>query len=155
MKRFDILKTIQLMIMLLLTAAALFTVFRNEELYGLIASNAGVRLLSFLLWLGLGLSFIFLFIDFNSYAGIKRENAELDHAIYADALTGIANRYSVDTYLAAYLNKPLPPDMGCVTYELTSLGEINARSGNEAGDEAIQIFSDILKNAAQGVCFIC
>ena len=46
---------------------------------------------------------------------------ELDVAIYSDALTGIANRYSVDVYLGRFLNKPLPEDIGCVTIDLTNL----------------------------------
>ena len=154
MKRFDTLKTIQLVILAVLTVAALAAVFTDPSLYALIASDRGVRLLGILLWLVLGLSFVFLFIDFNSYAGLKRENTELDHAIYSDALTGIANRYSVDTYIAEYLNKPLPSDMGCVTIDLTNLGQINEAHGHEGGDAAIQAFSDILKNASSGVCFI-
>lgn len=43
--------------------------------------------------------------------------------------------------------------MGCVTLELTSLGEINAARGHSGGDAAIRDFSEILIGAANGVCF--
>lgn len=154
MKRFDILKTIQLILLIVLTGAALLAVFRNPVLYSRIASDADVRLLAMLLWIALGLSFAFLFYDFNSYSELRRENTELDHAIYSDALTGIANRYSVDTYIGAWLNKPLPEDMGCITLELTNLGAINTLLGHAGGDAAIRLFSEILLQASSGVCFI-
>lgn len=154
MKRFDLLKTIQLAIMAVLTVAALITLLRDRELYAMAASHPGIRFLCILLWLALGISFGFLFYDFQSYAGLKRENTELDNAVYQDALTGVANRYSVDTYIGAFLHKPLPEDMGCITMELTNLGEINKQKGHEGGDAAIRSFSEILAGAAEGVCFI-
>ena len=154
MKKFDIFKTVQLVLLAALTLAALFIVLRDPVLYAQIAEDPHVRRMCLILWLLLGLSFICLFYDFTSYADMKRENTELDHAIYSDALTGIANRYSVDVYLERYLNKPLPPDMGCVTLDLNSLKEINAVSGHAGGDEAIQAFAAILQKSASGVCFI-
>jgi diguanylate cyclase (GGDEF)-like protein len=154
MKRFDRLKTIQMVILIVLTCIALFTIIRDVDLYRLIASDPHVRRICIILWIALGISFVFLFYDFNSYANLKRENMELDHAIYSDALTGIANRYSVDVYLGQFLNKPLPKDMGAITLDLTNLGEINSRLGHVGGDAAIQAFSEILQNAASGACFI-
>ena len=154
MKRFDRIKTIQLIILIALAAAALVTILRSPELYHMIASDPQVRALCVILWLVCGLSFLFLLYDFNSYTGLKRENMELDNAMYSDALTGIANRYSVDVYIGQYLNKPLPRDMGCVTVELVNLAEINGRLGHSGGDAAIQAFSEILQGAATGVCFI-
>lgn len=154
MKRFDVFKTIQLVFLGGLTLAALYTVLRDPVLYAKIAEDPHVRRLCLILWLLLGVSFVSLFYDFSSYADMKRENTELDNAIYSDALTGIANRYSVDVYLGQYLHKPLPPDMGCITLDLHSLQEINAASGHAGGDEAIQAFAEILQKAASGVCFI-
>ena len=154
MKRFDIIKTIQLLLVILLAAAALLVIFRDQELYAMIADNPSVRLLAILLWLVLGLSFLFLLYDFNSYAGMKRENIELDNALFSDALTGIANRYSVDVYIGQYLNQPLPENMGCITLELTSLAAINEQKGHAGGDQAIQTFSEILQNASQDGFFI-
>ncbi|MBQ9152811.1 MAG: diguanylate cyclase [Solobacterium sp.] len=154
MKKFDTVKTVQLVLTILLACTALITILRDTELYSMIAVNPHVRLLAFVLWIVLGLSFLFLLYDFNSYSDLKRENLELDHAVYSDALTGIANRYSVDVYIGKFMNQPLPEDIGCVTIEITNLSEINAKLGHEGGDEAIQIFSDILRTAANGVCFI-
>ena len=152
--KFNLIKTIQLIIYIIFTALALLLIFRDPDLYAWIASEVHIRYLAIILWLVIGLGFVFLFYDFSSYADLKRENMELDHAIYSDALTGIANRYSVDVYLGRFLNKPLPSDMGCVTIDLTNLTEINEKHGHHAGDEAIREFSDILQQAASGVCFI-
>ena len=153
MKRFDRIKTVQLVLLIVFALVALLTVLGDGVLYAQIAADAHTRLLAILLWALLGLSFLFLLYDFSSYANLKRENLELDNAIYADALTGIANRYSVDVYIAQYMNKPLPADMGCVTLELTNLGEINAAHGHSGGDAAIRDFSEILVSASNGVCF--
>lgn len=154
MKRFDVIKTIQLIVLVLLAAIGLFVILRDPELYEMMAVNGHVRLLGFLLWILLGLSFLFLLYDFTSWSDLRRENMELDNAIYNDALTGIANRYSVDVYIGRFLNQPLPQDMGCVTLEITNLREINERLGHTGGDTALQVFSDILQEAAGGVCFI-
>ena len=154
MKRFDIIKTIQLILLAVLTVTALVLIFSDRELYQMIAADPHIRALSIILWVVLGLSFIFLLYDFNSYSGLRRENMELDHAVYSDALTGIANRYSADVFLAQYLNQELPKDMGCVTVDFVNLSEINSISGHEGGDAAIQAFSAILLAAAQGAAFI-
>ena len=154
MKRFDFIKTAQLVLLVGLTVVALLTVFRDPALYGQLASDAHIRRLGIILWITLGLSFLFLLYDFNSYSDLKRENTELDNAIYSDALTGVANRYSVDVYIGTYLNKPLPADMGCITLEITNLSELNERLGHEEGDAGIQAFSAILLAAANGACFI-
>ena len=154
MKRFDVIKTVQLLLLAIITIAALYVVLRNTELSAAIAAGGPQRLLAVLLWVALGGSFLFLFYDFNSYSELKRENLELDNAIYSDALTGIANRYSVDVYIGQFQNRALPQDIGCVTVELNSLSAINAELGHSAGDAAIRDFSEILVNAANGICFI-
>jgi len=149
MKRFEWIKTIQLVIYFVLTVAALVTIFGDDSLYQTIASDPHVRLLCGILWLMMGLSFVFMFLDFGSYTDLKRENLELDHAIYSDTLTGVANRYSCDAYIAQYLHKKMPADMGCVTLDLVNLTEINQKYGHEGGDEAIRDFSGILTEAAR------
>ena len=154
MKRFDRVKTIQLLLLIAITAASLVVILRNSELYALIATNMAAKTISVLLWLTLGLSFLFLLYDFSSYADMRRENSELDNAVYSDALTGIANRYSVDAYIGQFLGKPLPEDMGVVTIEMTNLSEINKAHGHSGGDMAIQAFASILQTAAGRSCFI-
>ena len=154
MKKFDRIKTIQLLLLIAITAASLVVILRNSELYALIATNMAARTISVLLWLTLGLSFLFLLYDFSSYADMRRENSELDNAVYSDALTGIANRYSVDAYIGQFLGKPLPEDMGVVTIDMTNLSEINKAHGHSGGDMAIQAFASILQTAAGRACFI-
>lgn len=154
MKRFDILKTLQLALLIILTVIALVTILRDPVLYAQIASDSHVRTLAIILWLVLGVSFAFQLYDFNAYTGLKRENTELDNAVYSDPLTGVANRYSVDAYIARYLNRPLPDDCGCVTVDLANLSEINEKLGHSGGDAAIQEFALMLQNAAGGNCFI-
>ncbi len=154
MKRFDIVKTIQLVILIAITAASLLIILQNGELYALIATNMAAKTISVMLWLTLGLSFLFLLYDFSSFADLKRENSELDNAVFSDALTGIANRYSVDSYIGQFLGKPLPEDMGVVTIDMTNLVEINKAQGHAGGDIAIQAFASILKTAAGNACFI-
>ena len=154
MKKFDRIKTIQLILLMAITASSLVVILRNSELYALIATNMAARTISVLLWLTLGLSFLFLLYDFSSYADMRRENSELDNAVYSDALTGIANRYSVDAYIGQFLGKPLPEDMGVVTIDMTNLSEINKAHGHSGGDMAIQEFASILQTAAGRACFI-
>ena len=154
MKRFDVIKTVQLILLALCTAAGLLIIFNNHELYSMIAGDRSIRMLALLLWVVLGISFAFLFYDFNSYADLRRENSELDHAVYSDALTGIANRYSVDLYIQRFAEGVIPADMGCVTLDLLNLSEINKAHGHAGGDAAIQAFSEILSNAAGGICFL-
>ena len=72
MKRFEWIKTIQLVLYILLTVIALVTIFRDDALYQTIASDPHVRLLSGILWLLMGLSFVFMFLDFGSYTDLKR-----------------------------------------------------------------------------------
>ena len=154
MKNFERIKTIQMVLLAAAAIAAVATVFRDRELYALIATNSAARLLAVILWLVLGASFIFLLLDLNDRAHMKRENMQLDKAVYSDALTGIANRYSIDAYLAQFHDKPLPQDMGAVTLVLTDLAAINDRLGHGAGDLAIQTFAGMLQTAAQGACFV-
>ena len=154
MKRFDRIKTLQLLLLIAFTAVALVAILHDPELYQLIATNRSAKTISVVLWVTLGVSFLFLLYDFSSYADMRRENMELDNAVYSDALTGIANRYSVDAYIGQFLGKPLPEDMGVVTFEMTNLNEINKAQGHSGGDLAIQAFAAILQNAAGRACFI-
>lgn len=150
MKRFQIVKTVQMAVLVVLAVLCLVLVLRDSELYHLIAQNDTIKAFFFIFWLVFAMSLIFLLYDFNSYAGLRRENLELDNAVYSDALTGVANRYSVDSYIGQFIGKDLPKDMGCATLDLVNLSEINAKRGHGGGDAAIMAFAEILKNAAAG-----
>ena len=71
MKKFGWIKTIQLVLFILLTAAALAVIFRDNTLYQEIASDPHVRTLCLILWFALGLSFLFMLMDFGMYSGLK------------------------------------------------------------------------------------
>ena len=154
MKKFDLVKTVQLILLIVITVTALVLILRDPDLYTLIATDRTAKTISMILWVTLGLSFLFLLYDFNSYAEMRRENLELDNSVYSDALTGMANRYSVDAYIGQFLGKPCPEDMGVVTLQMTSIGEINKVYGHTGGDLVLQAFSTILQEAAESNCFI-
>lgn len=149
MKRFEWIKTAQLLLFFVITAAATATIFRDEALYQTVASDPHVRFLCILLWLVLVLSFIFILLDFRTYMELKRENLMLGQAIYTDSLTGLANRYSCDAYISRYMQKRMPRDMGCITLDLVNIAGINRQYGHDSGDEAIREFAEILTEAAR------
>lgn len=68
MKKTDfIYKTIQLVLYLLLTAVCLGLILPDRRLYHLVASDPSVRILCICLWLVLGMSFLFIYRDFNFF----------------------------------------------------------------------------------------
>ena len=107
-----------------------------------------------LLWAALGLSFLFIFIDFSTYGSLKREYRELDYAVHSDPIAGIANRYSSDVLIEKYLDRELPRNMGAVMLEISNIKEINENYGHLKGNEAIRIFGAILKMASIDICFV-
>ena len=70
MKRFDNLKTTQLIVFVVLTVICLIIVFLNKDLFNLIAMQSDVRLMCIMLWIALGLSFLFTFLDIQT--GLQR-----------------------------------------------------------------------------------
>ena len=64
MKKHDFVKTLQLVIFLALTAFCAFAIFTSPALYHAIATDSRIRGLFVLLWVILGLSFLFIFVDF-------------------------------------------------------------------------------------------
>lgn len=154
MKNFNLLKTLQMILFILLGAISLFVVFTDKELYHQIATNPHIKFLCCMLWLVLILSFLFLFIDYNQHASFKREYLELNHAMHSDPMSGIANRYSCDALIEKYYDKPLPSNIGCVMLELTNIVEINKLYGHDHGNELIRNFSNILKLTSVNLCFV-
>lgn len=154
MKKYDRIKTIQLVLYITLTLLGLIYIFSNKDLYHMIAANTDLKVFFALLWLLLLCSFIFMYMDFRTYAGLQREYNELNSTIFSDPITGMANRCSCDAFIEEYLDKPLPKDIGCITFDIINLGDINAQYGHKAGNEAIREFSAILQAAAIDVCFV-
>ena len=154
MKKFDIYKTIQLVIFILLTGIGLYIIFTDKELYQLVASNPHIRALCTLLWAVCGISFFFIFLDFTLFSTFKKDYKELDYAVSSDPVAGIANRYSCDTVIEKYLDKPLPADIGSVMFELTNIKEINDSHGHLQGNNLIREFSGILQSASMELAFV-
>ena len=154
MKKFDTLKTIQLIVFIAMTVACIIIVFMNKNLFHLIASQGDVRLMCILLWLTLVLVFLFTFIDFSLFASFKHDYSELDYAVHSDPIAGIANRYSSDAIIEPYLDKPLPENMGCIMLELSNIKEVNELYGHVQGNKLIRDFSNILKLTSVNLCFV-
>ena len=96
MRKHDIVKTIQLIIFILLTAFGCYKIFTNHSLYHMIASDPDVRIMFALLWFVLGLSFFFIFLDFSFSASYKKDYRELeDIAKMLDISRSSVKRYLV------------------------------------------------------------
>ena len=154
MKKHDFVKTLQLVIFLALTAFCAFVIFTRPALYHAIATDSRIRVLFVLLWIILGLSFLFIFVDFCFLSSYKKDFRELDYAVHSDPVSGIANRYSCDALIEKYLDKPVPAHFGCMMFELSNIREINERYGHRQGNLAIRDFSNILKLASVNFCFV-
>ncbi|MCI8854843.1 MAG: GGDEF domain-containing protein [Lachnospiraceae bacterium] len=154
MKKFDRFKTVQLILTLLLAGIGLYLILTDTELYHLAANNIRVRMLCILLWLSFVLAFLFIFLDFSRLSSLKKDYRELDFAVSSDPVAGIANRYSCDAMIEKYLDKPLPPQVGCVMFDLKNIQEINQQYGHLKGNDLIRDFSGILQAASRDLCFV-
>jgi diguanylate cyclase (GGDEF)-like protein len=154
MKKYNKVKTIQLVLYITITLFGLVYIFTNENLYHMIAENMDLKVFFAILWILLFVSFVFMYVDFSAYANLEREYKELDLTVYSDPVTGMANRSSCDAFIEQYLDKPLPEDIGCITFDITNLSEINEQYGYVEGNAVIREFSSILQAAATDVCFV-
>lgn len=154
MKKFDKQKTVQLVVFLLLTVVCAVIIFMNKGLYHTIGTDSGVKLMCGMLWLTLGISFLFIFLDFNLFSKFKQDYRELDYVVHSDPVAGIANRYSSDALIEKYMGKELPENIGCVMLELTNLKETNELYGHIEGNQMIRDFSTILKLTSVNLCFV-
>lgn len=154
MKKFDIFKTIQLIIITLLAGVSLYIILSDPRLYHLVATDVQIRTLCILLWIAFGVIFFFIFMDFSLFSSFKREYRELDFAVYSDPVSGIANRNSCDAIIEKYLDKPLPDKIGCIMFDLTNIKEINQSYGHLQGNALIRDFSAILQSSSQNQCFV-
>lgn len=154
MKKFNILKTVQLIVMLLFLVCCVVLVLTRKDLFHNIATVPGMRLTACMLWICFGLNFLFIYLDYCFVSDHKRDYRELDHAVHSDPLSGLANRNSCDAIIERYQDKPLPPGIGCVMLELTSIRKINKQLGHGKGNEVIRDFSTILKMSSVSLCFV-
>ncbi len=154
MKKLDIAKTVELIVFLLLALACAGLVLLDPELYHMAGSDGRIRFLCGALWLTLLLSFAFILLDFFLLSSYKRDFRELNHVVHSDPVAGIANRYSCDTLIDRYLDRPLPEKMGCIMFDLTNIGEINRKYGHIQGNILIRDFSNILRMTSLDLCFV-
>lgn len=148
MKKFDLVKTIQLLIFTVFAIVCIVLVLFNKDLYHSIATVPNLKLVCGLLWFCFGLVFVFIFIDFNLISSYKKDYHELDHAVHTDHVSGLANRKSIDEFIEKYRKDCLP----CITLTPTNIHEINRSFGRTAGDNAIRDFSNILMMSSVGLC---
>ena len=148
MKKFDLIKTIQLIIFTVFAIICIALVLFNKDLYHAIANNPTMKLICGLLWFCFGLVFVSIFIDFNLISSYKKDYHELDHAVHTDHISGLANRKSIDEFIEKHRNECFP----CVTLTPTNIQEINNSFGRAAGDNAIREFSNILMMSSVGLC---
>lgn len=71
-----------------------------------------------------------------------------------DSLTGFNNRASCDDIINLYLEKELPEHMSCVMLDIVNIREINDTWGHLKGNNVILSFGDILREAANDLCFV-
>ena len=155
MRKFDILKSVQTVAFVALAALVAYVLrFKATDLAPTIASDNGVRLLFIMLWVTLGVSFIFILFDFFFFSKFKKEYIELDFSIHSDPVAGIANRQSSDAIIERYLEQDyLPQNFGVVMIEIANIKDINTKHGHAGGNKAIREFASILGNAAEGIGF--
>lgn len=154
MKKLNIMKTIQLIILIAFTVLCVYLMFFEKKLYFAVAQDPAVRMISVLLWICLVLSYAFMLADFLFTAGYKRDYRELRDSISSDPLSGLANRKGCDAIIEKYENRDLPMNLGCVMIGISNIREINQLYGHREGDKAIRDFSNILKMSAVGLCFL-
>ena len=154
MKRFDILKTIQLLVFVAVAGICIATLIFDDSIYNTIVSNKRMVLLVMLLWAALFFSFFFIFLDFSMIAKQKKNFNLLDYSAHSDPLAKIANRNGVDELIDKYADLPLPEDAGCIMFELTSLFAVNRDYSRSEGNKQIRMFSIIIKMASVDMCFV-
>ena len=154
MKKYTAYKTIQLILLVLLAAGAVFLVFRNEEVYHQAAVDPTMKFMALALWVVFIFSFLFVFLDYAFFFGYRKEYREMEYAARSDPMSGIANRFSCDMVIEKYLDKPIPADIGCIMFEITNIQETNRLYGHLAGNMLIRDFSNILRLSSDSLCFV-
>lgn len=154
MKKYTAYKTIQLLLFIALAALILCRIFPSANLYHRVANDPVMKLLAAVNWVTLGLSFLFILLDFTFFFNYRKEYREMEYAAHSDPVSGIANRFSCDMMVEKYLDKPLPENMGIIMFDLSNIQEINKLYGHVQGNEAIRTYSNILRLCSDELCFV-
>lgn len=154
MKKYDHLKIIQLILFFSLTIFCLILVFINPDIYHKIAVDNTTQIVFFIIWITLGMSLFFIYLDLAFLSRNKKSLRELDYAIHSDPLAGIANRYGCDSVIESYMERHLPESLGIIMMEITNISEINNVVGHLAGNRVISLFSTFLITSSRDLCFV-
>lgn len=85
--------------------------------------------------------------------GILRAMASKELAAHTDALTGLLNRRSLEDCLGALQKKK--GSYSLVVCDLDHFKKLNDTFGHEAGDRALRLFGQVLKNTLRETDIIC
>ncbi len=154
MKRFDQMKTMELIIFMGFAGLCFYQIVIASDIYQQITSDKNVMHLCIFLWVSLFLSFACIFIDFSLYSKQNQNLASLAYAANTDSVARIANRYSIDSIIDEYADRDIPEEMGAAMIELTSLKDVNANFGRVEGNNLIRAFSIILSMASLDECIV-
>ena len=154
MKKYTAYKTLQLILFVLLAGIAVFRVFRDADIYHRVATDDTLRLMAAIVWVAIAISLIFIFLDFTYFFGYRKEYREMDLAVHADPMSGIANRFSCDMVIEKYADRELPDTVGVIMIDLTNIQSINTLYGHVMGNMTIRDFSNILRLSSQDLCFV-
>lgn len=154
MKLIERIKTIELLIFFGIAGLCFYMIVVESNVYHLIADSSELQLVCSLLWGSLFVAFVFIFIDLSLYGKQKKTINALDYAVHSDSLAKIANRQGIDEVIDKYVDMPLPENIGCAMFILTSLNDINKSHTRAEGNAQIRNFSIILKLASADVCFV-
>jgi diguanylate cyclase (GGDEF)-like protein len=154
MKKMDFIKTIQLGLFMVISFISMSKVLLNPSVSQKIAGDSDIRLLAIMLWAALGLSFLFIFVDFTLYAKQRKNLATLALAVKSDPLSKMANRFSVDSNITKYSENGLPEKFSCIMFSISNIQKINENYGREEGNHVIQDFSMILSLSSRKLCFV-
>ncbi|MCF0146055.1 MAG: GGDEF domain-containing protein [Eubacterium sp.] len=154
MRRLDILKTIQLAVFMVLAVFTTFRLLLDNEMSRQFATNPSMRFTGMLLWAVLGISFLFIFLDFSLFSRHKTEFANLKTALSTDPLSHVANRNGCDEIIERYTDKELPEGFAAVMLVLSNIRDTNDKFGRAAGNRSIQEFSVMISTACTELGFV-
>ena len=154
MKKFDQMKTTELIIFMAFAGLCFYQIVIASDIYQQITTDKNVMHLCIFLWISLFLSFACIFVDFSLYSKQNQNLANLAYAANTDSVARIANRYSIDSIIDEYADREIPVEMGAAMIELTSLKDVNANFGRVEGNNLIRAFSIILSMASLDECIV-
>ncbi len=154
MKKFDQMKTTELIIFMGFAGLCFYKIVLASDIYQQITTDKNVMHLCIYLWISLFLSFACIFVDFSLYSKQNENLASLAYAANTDSVARIANRYSIDSIIDEYAERDIPSEMGAAMIELTSLKDVNANFGRVEGNNLIRAFSIILSMASLDECIV-